>query len=234
MSDRNGALLSFLNRAREGAAVGGARAAAAAAVISMDAMRVGAEPAVIAPGWSRDQLAGRLVELSGVGATAALSIAIGLVRGAQEQAEPVAWIALPSACFFPPDAADSGIDLDALVVVRVADAAVAARAAERLLRSGAFGLIVIDLGAETNVDVPAAHQGRLVTLAQQHDAAIVFVTEKTAEAASLGSLVSLRGEALRVRRADGGFTCQVRAIKDKRRGPGWAHEEILRAPAGLE
>jgi recombination protein RecA len=231
VSDRNGALLSFLNRAREGAVAGGARAAA---VISMDAMRVGAEPSTIAPGWSRDQLAGRLVELSGVGATAVLSIAIGLVRGAQEQAEPVVWIALPSACFYPPDAADNGIDLEALVVVRVADAAVAARAAERLLRSGAFGLIVIDLGAEPNAEVPAAHQGRLVTLAQQHDAAIVFVTEKPAEASSLGSLISLRGLALRVRRADGGFACTVRALKDKRRGPGWAHEEVLRAPPGLE
>jgi recombination protein RecA len=101
------------------------------------------------------------------------------------------------------------------------------------LRSGAFGLVVIDLGAEPTSEVSIAHQGRLVTLAQQHDAAIVFVTEKSAEAASLGSLVSLRGEALRMRRDDGGFTCLVRALKDKRRGPGWTHQEVLRAPAGL-
>ena len=38
-------------------------------------------------------------------------------------------------------------------------------------------------------------QGRLVTLAQTHDAAIVCLTEKPADAASLGSLVSLRAEA---------------------------------------
>jgi recombination protein RecA len=199
----------------------------------MDAMRVGIESPTNHPSWNREQLAGRLVELSGQGATAALSIAIGLVREAQEQAEPVAWIALPRAGFYPPDAADSGLDLDALVVVRVGDAVVATRAAERLLRSGAFGLVVIDLGAEPTSEVSIAHQGRLVTLAQQHDAAIVFVTEKSAEAASLGSLVSLRGEALRMRRDDGGFTCLVRALKDKRRGPGWTHQEVLRAPAGL-
>src|SRR5438045_2881081 len=44
-------------------------------------------------------------------------------------------------------------------------------------------------------------QGRLVTLAQTHDAAVVCLTEKTEDTASLGSLVSLRAQALR-RRCD--------------------------------
>ena len=66
----------------------------------------------------------------------------------------------------------------------------------------------------------------------QHDAAIVCLTEKAADAASLGSLVSLRVEALR-QRADDGFRCTVRALKDKRRGPGWSGSEVLRGPAGL-
>jgi recombination protein RecA len=184
-----------------------------------------------AASFARAQLTGRLVELSAQGAGATTTAAMSLVRGAQEEGEPVAWICLPRASFYPPDVADSGIDLDALVVVRVADGTAAARAAEKLLRSGAFGLVVIDLGGDG--DVAMAHQGRLVTLAQQHDAAVVFLTEKSADAASLGSLISLRAEAMRVRDA-GRFACAVRALKDKRRGPGWIHEESFRAPSGLD
>jgi len=184
-----------------------------------------------APTLARTQLAGRLVELSAHGASATLTTAIGLVRRAQEEGEPAAWIALPSATFYPPDVADSGVDLDALVVVRVGEGVAAARAAERLLRSGAFGLVVLDLGGDA--DVPMAHQGRLVTLAQQHDAAVVFLTEKAADAASLGSLVSLRAEALRARGDADGFACTVHALKDKRRGPGWSITEVVRAPDGL-
>jgi recombination protein RecA len=220
-------LKAFLARVRAGAPAGSARAAAS--VIALDELR---EPAPAnEAGLARAKLTGRLVELSAIGASATLTTAIGMVRGAQEEGEPVAWIALPRASFYPPDVADSGVDLDALVVVRVADATTAARAAERLLRSGAFGLVVIDLGAAA--EVPMAHQGRLVTLAQQHDAAVVFLTEKASDAASLGSLISLRVEALRTR-ADGALGCTVRAIKDKRRGPGWTYAEIFDAPTGLE
>jgi recombination protein RecA len=182
------------------------------------------------PTLARVQLAGRLVELSALGATSTLTTAIGLVRNAQEESEPAAWIALQRTSFYPPDVADSGVDLDALVVVRVADPTTAARAAEQLLRSGAFGLVIIDLGA--GADVPMAHQGRLVTLAKRHDAAVVFLTEKATHAASLGSLISLRVEAVHVRADGGDFACTMRALKDKRRGPGWTLSEKLRAPAG--
>jgi recombination protein RecA len=229
MSDRD--LRSFLSAARGGQ---GGRAAAAAAVVSLDELRSrrGATPddVVAAPRLSLEQLTGRLVELSAVGAVATLTAAVGLVLEAQTAGEPVAWIGLPPSTFYPPDLADSGVDLDALVVVRAPDAIAAARAAERLLRSGAFGLVVLDLGASG--DVSMAHQGRLVSLAQQHDAAVVCITEKAADAASLGSLVSLRVEALR-QRDEAGFRCTLRALKDKRRGPGWSLSEVLRGPAGL-
>ena len=234
MSDREDDVRAFLASARDRhrLATSPGRAAAAAAVISLDDLRArrGAGEDVAPPSFRRDQLAGRLVELSGVGAVATLTAAVGLVLEAQEQGEPVAWISLPPSTFYPPDLADSGVDLDALVVVRAPESVAAVRAAERLLRSGAFGLIVLDLGVDA--EIPMAHQGRLVTLAQQHDAAVVCITEKATDAASIGSLISLRVEALRQRRDDG-FVCAVRAVKDKRRGPGWTHLEVLRAPAGL-
>jgi recombination protein RecA len=181
--------------------------------------------------WGLAAIRGRLVELSARGATATLTTAIELVVEAQTAGEPVAWIALASGTFYPPDVADSGVDLAALVVVRTPDAITCARAAERLLRSGAFGLVVIDYAA-ARPELSTAHQGRLVTLAQSHDAAVVCLTEKSHDASSIGSLVSLRVEALRTRGHNGEFDVTLKALKDKRRGPGWTRARKLRGPAG--
>ena len=182
--------------------------------------------------WGMGALRGRLVELSARGASATLTAAFELVAEAQAQSEPVAWIALAGSTFYPPDVAECGIDLAALVVVRAPDAIAAARAAERVLRSGAFGLVMLDL-AGAPAELPTPVQGRLVTLAQTHDAAVVCLTEKTEDTSSLGSLVSLRAEALRRREGDARFRVTIRALKDKQRGPGWTHAGKRRGPAGL-
>jgi recombination protein RecA len=181
--------------------------------------------------WTRAALSGRLTEISGVGAMASLTSAFGLVLDAQGRSEPVAWITLPETSFYPPDAADSGIDLDALAVVCVPGAPEGARAAERLLRSGAFGLIVLDLGRDARV--PTALLGRLVSLAKRHDTALVCLTNKPRDAASLGSLVSLRAEVMREKCGDDRFSCKLAVLKDKNRGPGWSHSEVVLGPAGL-
>jgi recombination protein RecA len=181
--------------------------------------------------WSRDELSGRLTEISGSGATASLTATIDLVVGAQAQGEPVAWITLSSTTFYPPDAADSGVDLDALAVVRAPSAADAGRAADRLVRSGAFGLVIIDLGRQAEMSI--AMQGRLVGLAQKHDTAIICLTEKASDSASLGSMVSLRAEVVREAAGEGHFRCKVKVLKDKRRGPGWSHTLLARGPDGL-
>jgi recombination protein RecA len=77
-------------------------------------------------------------------------------------------------------------------------------------------------------------QGRLVTLAQTHDAAVVCLTEKTQDTASLGSLISLRAEALRLRdKPSETFDVQLRVLKDKRRGPGFTQRLKRRGPPGL-
>jgi recombination protein RecA len=204
--------------------------AAAAKVMRLDALRA-SDPAEAR--WSFATMRGRLVELSARGAAATLTAAVEIVIEAQTQSEPVAWITLASGTFYPPDAAESGVDLEALVVVRVADAITAARAAERVLRSGAFGLVVLDLAAG-RAEWSMTVQGRLVTLAQTHDAAVVCITDKTADTASIGSLVSLRADALRGRERDGGFHVTVRALKDKQRGPGWSWRALRGGPAGFK
>ena len=82
----------------------------------------------------------------------------GLVREAQQRGEPVGWVTSMASCFYPPDAAQSGTDLAALVVIRIPAAEKIARAGEKLLRSGGFGLLVFDLGT---ADIPMPLQSRL-------------------------------------------------------------------------
>lgn len=194
--------------------------------------------------WTLATLVGRLTELSSLGSTAVLTLAFSMVLDAQRAGEPVAWLSDESSTFFPPDVANGGIDLDALVVVRLAMVSQLPRAAEHLVRSGAFGLLVLDLGEAAQVPPPM--QMRLQGLAQKHDAAILFLTRKPNDAPSLGALISLRAEARREPRACpdpqapdarhtgvSTFTCTAQMLKDKRCGPGWTHVEVCHGPDGL-
>jgi len=175
--------------------------------------------------WTLAEVAGRVVEVSALGASASLTAVAVLVRDAQRRGEPVAWVSGQGSLFFPPDLAAWGVDLEALAVVRLASSAPALIAADELLRSGAFGLVVLDLGTG---DAPMAAWARLAGLAQRQDAALVVLTEKAPEASSLGSFVSLRLDALP---GDPGYRLVVR--KDKRRGPGSCHEGACDGPPGL-
>jgi recombination protein RecA len=180
--------------------------------------------------WTLGELAGRLVEISSSKASAALTITFGLVREAQERGEPVGWVTSAESFFYPPDAARGGADLSALVVVRLANVRCISRAGEKLLRSGGFGVVVLDLGAG---DIPMPLQTRLTGLAHRHHSALICLTEKSGAAFSLGSLVSLRAHAEKKRVADNRFACALRVLKDKRRGPTWNYEELCNGPAGL-
>ncbi len=187
-------------------------------------------PAVVATPWTLDEVAGRFVEISGAAAAAALTLTFTLVREAQARGEPVGWVTLAEDSFYPPDAAQGGIDLNALVVVRLSRADSIARAGEKLLRSGGFGVVVLDLGA---ADIPLPLQTRLTGLAHHHHTALICLTEKSPGAFSLGSLVSLRAHAEKKRIAGNRFACALRVLKDKRRGPTWNYEELYTGPAGL-
>ena len=235
---------AFLAQARGGAGV------AQAKVLTLDELSARtAQPQHGQARFSFEAMRGRLLELSASGASGVLSAATGLVLEAQQAQEPVAWVTFVDTSFYPPDVSDSGVDLAALVVVRVPDVGKAARAAEQLLRSGAFGLVIVDLAVPDRVlevrsataqgpaserkRLPLAVQGRLVTLAQQQQALVVCLTEKRGEQESLGSMVSLRVEALRERKGEQvGVT--LHALKDKRHGPGWSQHLPCRVPAGLK
>jgi len=194
--------------------------------MSLPASRLRSEPSA----WTLPGLSGRLVEISGAEDSAALTIALGLVRQAQFLNEPAAWVTLAAETFFPPDAAAGGVDLDALAVVRVPDARALPRAADQLARSGGFGLVVLDAGATR---LPLAALSRLLGLAQKHGVLVLFLTDKSERAPSIGSLVSLRGHARRRRTGTDEFTCEMVVLKDKRRAPGWTHTEVCGGPSGL-
>lgn len=180
-----------------------------------------------------DELCGRLVEFSGAaGGRGVLTAAMQLVLWAQQQGEPVAWITDQDSSFFPPDAAEGGVDLDALIVIRVPQAHDIPRAADSLARSGAFGLLVLDL--EGGGEVPTPLLTRLQGLARKHEMIVAFLTEKNASAPSVGPLVSLRAEISCVRESPqtDRFQLSSSVLRDKRRSPGWRWVETCRAPMG--
>jgi len=184
------------------------------------------------PSWALPALAGRLVELSAEPSGAPLTFAVRLVLDAQRRGEPAAWVAPRARAFFPPDVAAAGVDLAALPVIWAGHALEAARAADLLVRSGGFGLVVLDLGPGTALPLHAVT--RLSGLALRHGVAVVLLTEKKEEHPSLGSLVALRVHAPRVVREGDRYRCTLHVLKDKRgRRSGGEVSEVCRGPDGL-
>jgi recombination protein RecA len=160
---------------------------------------------------------GQVLELSGKGA-GKLSVVARLIARAQQAGEVAAFIAPkghPS--FYAPDLFAMGIDLDALLMVRMSESAGThgcLRAAEILLRSGAFGLVVIELGQ----GVPKGElswQSRLTGLVRHHACRLLLITSTAAEAPSLGPLVSLRTEPHLAHASGGRVQLEQRVLKSK-------------------
>lgn len=204
------------------------------ALLSLSAAQVAAAiraPSPLGLPWGLENLSGRLVEVCAVGPSSRLSLVTGLLWQAQERSEPVGWVGPCASACYPPDLAAVGLSLESLVTIRLHEPRAIARAAEHLARSGAFALIAMDLPA--GASIPAPMLSRLSGLAQKHDTALIFLSEKSPGDPSLSSLVSLRLQSGKRRVSDGRFACSFEAIKDKRRGPGWAHEGVHHGPAGL-
>ena len=188
-----------------------------------------------APRWRLAELSGRLVELAGWRSGAVYSFALELVVDAQRSGETTVWVGRRSRSFFPADAQECGVDLGALPVVRLETAREMSVAADVLARSGAFGLIVVDLGGSRleRESVAMNVLARLAGLARKHETAIVLVTEKSPDAPSLGSVVSFRADASFVRKSDGLFLCELAVPRDRLHPETWKQVEVRRGPSGL-
>jgi recA bacterial DNA recombination protein len=194
---------------------------------------------------------GRLVELCGA---AQMSTAVTILAHAQREGETAAWIQPARGSLYPPDLAAAGVDVEALVVIHVPDtgamsgASGQCRAAELLLRSGGFGLLVIDFASAGQNQIPAeptgstAWQGRLLGLARQHEARVLLLRKDARE--SLGPLVGMR-VASRVERVihqddpsgfsprTGSFEIRHEVLKNKSGGPLEPAAIRIRGPWGL-
>jgi len=159
--------------------------------------------------------AGRLVELCGERAEGRLTLAAGFVRAAQASGELAAWVQPEGAGLYPPDLAAAGVSLDELVVIhtpRARGPEAVARAAELLLRSGGFGLAVLDLCAARPRG--EAWVARLGGVARRHGARVVLLTALAAGASSVGALVAVR--AIPRRRLEGErFVLGAEVLRDR-------------------
>jgi len=177
---------------------------------------------------------GQLLELARAPGAAATTAAVQIVLSSQREGDPCAWVQVDGGAFFPPDAAAAGVDLAGLVVVHVprsAGRAGPAKAAELLLRSGAFGAVVVDLDG-ASPPRGGAWLGRLGSLAREHDCRCVFLTEPAE--GSLGPLISLRVRPTRRRTRPGRFTFRSQVLKDKSgTRPELPGPLIHRAPPGM-
>jgi hypothetical protein len=187
---------------------------------------------------------GRIVELCGEAQT---STAVTILAHAQREGETAVWIQPARGELYPPDLAAAGIDVEALVVIHVPEtgsmsgAAGQCRAAELLLRSGGFGLIILDF-CRTEPTGGAAWQGRLLALARQHEARVLLLRADARE--SLGPLIGMR-VASRVERVSneddpsgfhprtGEFEIRHEVLKNKSGGPLEPAPIRIRGPWGL-
>ncbi len=178
---------------------------------------------------------GRLVELCGDNHTARLSLAVTLVRASQHEGESVAWVQPRGGGLYPPDLHDSGVDLASLLVIHIPPEGGAiglTKAAEILMRSGALGLLVLDLSA-SSPPRGEAWLNRLAALAREHRSRVLLVTASGAETPSLGTLVSLRLLPKRQRLAPGHFVVTPTLLKDKLGLDAEIGAEHYRGPWGL-
>ena len=178
-------------------------------------------------------LRGRLTELCVDVGHAPVTLAVDLIAQAHRAGEPAAWIGADISLFYPPDATGWSLDWSALAIIRLGNAHRAARGADKLLRSGAFGLVVVDLVGVDGRQIPDPLLGRLMRLAETHDSAAVFLTQSRSSSASLSSLIALRVGARWCQTDPERLRAHFTVLKDKCRGPGRTFDEAYNGPLGL-
>jgi hypothetical protein len=179
--------------------------------------------------WQFDSLVGILAEVSEEVPSGAVSFAAEIIAEAQRQNEPVAWVTGTESIFFPPDLRGRGIDISAVAVIRVKGETDSLMAAEWLVRSGAIGLVVVDLAAQGSITDDSL--GRLLRLSERNSCAVIFLTRKRGRDPSLGSRISLRG--CITRSGSGPFVIDIRTTRDKRSNSSSRQSRRYHGPSGM-
>ena len=179
--------------------------------------------------WRLENLVGILAEISEETACGAVSFAAEIIHEAQGRNEPVAWVAGPSSIWYPPDLSDRGVDLSAVAVIRAGGEKESLTAAEWLVRSGAWGLVIVD--AEGEWRASDSSLGRIQKLAERGQSAVLFLTRKRPNEPSLGSRISLRGCVSRT--GSEAFRIAITTCKDKRSNVSSRQNRQYHGPSGM-
>lgn len=142
--------------------------------------------------------AGHIAELSARPGHGKTRLAVAAMHHTQTRGRRVAWISEPgSDALFAPDLACQGIDLSAFIHIVPASPSPYAllHAAELLLRSQAYGLLVIEIRNCAPLYQKTAWQSRLRALVRLHSSAILILNNEVNRHHSLGPLISLRAKA---------------------------------------
>lgn len=178
---------------------------------------------------------GKLIELvSGVGPSSGSSLAALTLLETQKEGGLVAWIEHGEGALFPPDLSRLGLDLDSLLIVRtpIESGAIAiAKAAEILLRTGAFSALTLDFSALRRPR-GEAFLARLAALARENDARVLILRDSREEP-SLGTSIALRLDARRARIGRGRFRLEPHTLKNKLGQPPPRLSRIFSAPEGV-
>lgn len=162
---------------------------------------------------------GQLVEFSAPLDTsgACTSSLIQLFEQVQKEGDTIGWIRASTGPLFPPNLLERNIDFESLIVVQTPpkmDSADIGRAAEFLLHSGAFGLVVVDLRLAELSDY-VEWQNRVLILARKFECRVVLLTDKVEQTESVSPLVSVRIEPNRDRWSSNRFAVENRVVKSK-------------------
>ncbi|MBN2527873.1 MAG: hypothetical protein JXR76_15900 [Deltaproteobacteria bacterium] len=188
--------------------------------------------------WSYAALQGRLVSLLPGAMNAPFTALFQVIWDAQEEGETVAWVGGTQSCFYPPDVARLGVDLNAITVIRLSADKDIWFAADTLIRSGAVGMVVIDL-ASLEERRPSknslALQHRLSGLARTHNCAVIILPFHQNRHDDNGVLVSLTVKTSKTPLSlpFGAYQLGVTPQKDKTGTSNWKIEEVCDAPDGL-
>lgn len=179
-------------------------------------------------------LAGKVVEFSGWNQSACLSLTIPLIIESQQGVKECAWI-LPAArrgesLFFPPDFHNAGIDCSRIPIIRSANVTDSFSIAEKLIRSGGFSLVVLDLTEGKRVR--GSTVGRISSMTQRYQCLLLCLTRNPPGHPSLDPMVFIHVH-VEASLIDGRYQVSARVQKDKTQAPGQQMNWIYETPIGL-
>jgi len=173
-------------------------------------------------------LRGHLVEVDDGPGRAVTTLGASVVYEAQASGRCAAWVTTRDDLPLAEDLVAWGIDLQALLFVRAPDARAAGRAAERLLRTGAWAAVVLEPGAFV---FEPARIGRLSRLAETHHATVLVRREGRAGPGS--ALVGMRLQASRERPSHEPPRLAIDVVRHRRGGAGSRWTTTCDGPPGL-